>query len=523
MSQERKSHWRKPFLGSKPSQTASGTQKGIQSGFLTTLGVHSADIKEIGSPFGLGVGVFGFFDPANGQSVTAASAPVTGGNLLYLANTSFHSADKKGPFHGGYQESNKSKYINPKLITTFEKVVCAAPEAAVCHLGNTNFTNTTTLTPATAGVGYTDGVYQNIPVTGGTGNGMTVDVTISGGEVISVEESNNGVGYTIGDLLTLGTIEGTTAPTTVATFDLNEYGGCNYEFYCGETYNLQIQLDGAAILHALNNKVPRYVTAFGGCCDPESVGPQRIDSTLIMLQWAKDIISNPYFMHFVRPIVYDQNQVPWFATAQEATAAGYSATNIFDNYISPGYIYGTLAGIRLNGAYAETQFGNCSFQYSDGFEVEPIRIVSMALVDKTGNSCADQLCFTCEHTGYSGQGFGEEVVREFIDDVPRRTNKFSEDQRYREIEEGDKLLSNINRSGLYTRYIIRHQIPFKENISQTFSTENYELNIYIPCDGSTPPVTTTFETFMTTWLAAANNSQVSLVTNLHTPFVYVAI
>lgn len=521
--QERKSHWRKSFLGSKPTVAASPTQKGIQSGFLLTLGVHSAELIETASPFGLGVGVFGFFDPANGQSVSVASAPVTGGRMLYLANTSFHSADKIGPFHGGYQESNKSKGINPKFITSYEKVVCAAPEASVCHLGNTNFTFTTSLSPANVGAGYVDGVYQNVPVTGGTGNGMTVDVTISGGEVVAVEESNNGTGYTAGDLLTLGTIEGVAAPTTVATFDLNEYGACNYEFYCGETYNLQIQIDGAAILSTMNHKVPRYVTAFGGCCDLESVGPQRIDSTLIMMQWAKDIISNPYFMHFVRPIVYDQNQVPWFATAQEAVDAGYLATNIFDNYVSPGYISGTLAGIRLNGAYAETVFGNCSFQYADGFEVEPIRIVSMALVNKTGESCAKQLCFTCEHTGYSGQGFGEEVVREFIDDVPRRTNKFAEDQRMREIEGGDNLLASINRSGLYTRYIIRHQIPFKENISQTFSTENYEINIYIPCSGSTSPTTTAFETFMTTWLAAAGNSQVSLLTNSHTPFVYAGI
>jgi hypothetical protein len=521
--QERLSHWRKPYLGSKPTQVASGVQSGVQSGFLTTAGVHSAELKNLNAPFALGPGTFGFFDPTVGTSVIAASAAVTGGKMLYLANSSFHSVDKIGPFHGGYQESSKSKLINPKYITSFEKIVCAAPEVAVCHIGNTNFTNTTTLSPANPGAGYTDGVYQNVPVTGGTGSGMTVDIVISGGEVLSVEESDNGTGYTTGDLLTLGTVEGSAVPTTVATLDLNEYGGCNYEFYCGETYNLQIALGGSAYLSVLNNKVPRYVTAYGGCCDVEAVGPQRIDSTLIMLQWAKDIISNPYFMHFIRPIVYDQNQVPWFATADEAVAAGYAATFIFDNYVSPGYIPGGLAGIRISGAYVETKFGNCSFQYSDGFDVEPVQITSLALVDRTGKACIDQLCTVCEHTGFSGQGFGEEVLREFIDDAPRRTNNWSEDQRLREIEQGDKLLSNINRSGLYTRFIIRHEIPFKENISSAFTSENYELNIYIPCSGSTSPTTALFEAFMAAWLAGAGNSQVSLLTSSHTPFVYAAI
>jgi hypothetical protein len=39
--------------------------------------------------------------------------------LAYLAQGSFHTKDKMGPFHGGYSESVKSKGINPKYISSF--------------------------------------------------------------------------------------------------------------------------------------------------------------------------------------------------------------------------------------------------------------------------------------------------------------------------------------------------------------------------------------------------------------------
>ena len=41
---------------------------------------------------------------------------------LVLVSKSLYSSDKIGPFHGGYQESVKSKIINPKYVTAFYKV-----------------------------------------------------------------------------------------------------------------------------------------------------------------------------------------------------------------------------------------------------------------------------------------------------------------------------------------------------------------------------------------------------------------
>jgi hypothetical protein len=60
----------------------------------------------------------------------AAGAAVAGG-LYYLAQGSYHTTDKLGPFHGGYQESVKSKGINPKFISKVWTVAAAAPTNAI--------------------------------------------------------------------------------------------------------------------------------------------------------------------------------------------------------------------------------------------------------------------------------------------------------------------------------------------------------------------------------------------------------
>lgn len=51
------------------------------------------------------------------------------------------------------------------------------------------------------GSGYTNGVYFNVPLTGGSGNSATANIVVSGGAVTSVTISNPGCFYTIGNSL----------------------------------------------------------------------------------------------------------------------------------------------------------------------------------------------------------------------------------------------------------------------------------------------------------------------------------
>jgi hypothetical protein len=86
-----------------------------------------------GSTATLTPGEIGFFNAKTWQ-VQAASA-----NPFVIAQGSYFTNDKIGPYHGGYQESVKSKVINPKYITRLITVNHASAqnqiqEVCVCNL-----------------------------------------------------------------------------------------------------------------------------------------------------------------------------------------------------------------------------------------------------------------------------------------------------------------------------------------------------------------------------------------------------
>lgn len=139
----------KVFLGTHATQAASANvRSGVDQGFLTSAGVPSVNLITTAAPYALGLGVFGLFDPSNYQSVNAGSTPITNGAPLVLASTALYQKDKVGPFHGGYQESTKSKMINPKYVSRFYRVDPCIPNANVVHVGNTPYTDEAS--PATA-------------------------------------------------------------------------------------------------------------------------------------------------------------------------------------------------------------------------------------------------------------------------------------------------------------------------------------------------------------------------------------
>jgi hypothetical protein len=126
-------------------------------------------------PYSLGPGTFGFFDKETWLSV--AEGDLAGQNCcpLVIASASLLAQDKVGPFHGGYQESNKSKYIVPNLITKFYRVDPCTPQPSIVHVGNTNYAGGTAVQAVTitdAGTVYpNDGVFTGVPLVGGSGSG----------------------------------------------------------------------------------------------------------------------------------------------------------------------------------------------------------------------------------------------------------------------------------------------------------------------------------------------------------------
>lgn len=72
--------------------------------------------------------------------------------------------------------------------------------------GNADYGDLTNSSIATgvisaAGASYTNGTYQNVPFTGGSGTGATANIIVTGGAVTGVTLGNPGINYIIGDIL----------------------------------------------------------------------------------------------------------------------------------------------------------------------------------------------------------------------------------------------------------------------------------------------------------------------------------
>ena len=109
-------------------------------------------------------------------------------------------------------------------------------------------------------------------------------------------------------------------------------------------------------------------------------------------------------------------------------------------------------------------------------------------------------------------------MRDLILDESYLQNHFHSDVRIREITQGTDILASVNRNALYTRYIIQHSVPRYNNPSGVYDNDQYALNIYVPTTASVAA----FETFMSTWLTAAN-VPVDLTSFSHTAYTPIAI
>jgi hypothetical protein len=95
---------------------------------------------------------------------------------------------------------------------------------ATAVVGPGRITNTTFIFVGDPGSGYTNGSYVNVPLIGGSGTGATAIINISGGVITSAAISNQGTGYQDGDILSPDTtVVGT--PSDPATMTVvSDYG-----------------------------------------------------------------------------------------------------------------------------------------------------------------------------------------------------------------------------------------------------------------------------------------------------------
>ena len=356
-----------------------------------------------------------------------------------IASGAPYANDKVGPFHGGYSESIKSKGINPKFITKVWGAPAHDAQNSILHIGTT--------------------------------------------------------------------------PFTAGTAD------CCPTFLCGENYHLRVDVKGSPALRMLNHQAYQEMTAYTGCCADDSIAPVAVNPAIVFLSWAEQIADSVILTGagpngrdnaapFIIPVVTVSAAGAAGAIGAGATLVypkgtsatvlsnGVTATNLHlglgggpgatvlattaDLY-TPAAYSDECAGLTLVGAYEETKFGDCTFQPSDFYGTEPLRLYASE-VDLNGDPCEfTGVCIVDECKGRKANGLGETVARDFILSESYRQVPFATDLRIREITQGNDMIGTdagqANRLGSYDRLFILHSIPRYNNPSGTFDNDQYLLEI----------------------------------------------
>jgi hypothetical protein len=391
----------------------------------------SKDGGKLGTPGNiLAKGELAVVDAKTWDILSTESFPETCCNIV-IANGSLYQNDKIGPFHGGYQESNKSKQINPKYVSRVYTVQANLPQQNVINIGNTPYT--TSLDPL-------------VPA-------------------------------------------------------------CCKTFFCGETYTLRVDIKGSPALRFLNHNAYLNVDHYTGCCPEDAITPVAVDSTLVMIGWAKQLADSPIMSPFVLPVVVAEDGTLYYkpGTLDEN---GNPFANTWDTYVSPGHTEDACAGLILYGAYVDTKFGDCTFQVSDFYEKEPVRLYASE-VDLNGDPCTfDGICVITECEGLQANGLGETVLRELVVSESYRQSFMHSDLRIREITQGDQIVAAVNRNAYYDRLYIQHNVPRFNNPTGTFDNDQYLLQIFALAgsaedgivDGTINPTVRAFYDWLYRWL-----------------------
>lgn len=505
--------------GALPNFTASllnGTTTTVQTagGYVITNGLPTYVLNQLkaDAPSNYANGYIGWFNPKTGLSIDITEATCC--NAL-LAGSTIYSNDKIGPLAGGYQETNKSKMINPKYVSTFYSVAPCSPQNNVIHVGSTYWTagggvlTGSITTPGTNYTNTTTAITVETTTTSGTGSGLLLSITVAANVPTVVAVIAPGKGYVVGNTVTIKDTDGGAgdAVYTIGTVteDHPQTGcgttaECCKEFLCGETYSLRLDVKGSPALRFLNHNAYATVDAYTGCCPDGAIAPTAVDSTIVMIAWADAIVNNPIVSPFIQPVVQAEDGTLWYAPGTSAAFLAANGADTWNNYVAGAHTTGACAGLILNGAYIDTRFGDCTFQVSDFYEKEPVKLYASE-VDYNGDPCAfETLCVVTECQGLQVQGLGETVLRELVLSESYRQSFLATDLRIREITQGNQIVNSIDRGALYYRYVLIHSVPRFNNPSGTFDNDQYALTIF-----SLSPLSTFF-TDTETWLENCDNA-----------------
>lgn len=153
------------------------------------------------------------------------------------------------------------------------------------------------------------------------------------------------------------------------------------------------------------------------------------------------------------------------------------------------------AGVKVTGAYADTRFGNCSFEPTDYFSTRPLRI-QIEQVDSTGQPCDGPTKVTKLQYGTVATQTGEYLIRQYLKAASLEAyNAWSTDPRIREVLD-QHVMRFIDRTKLYNLYYVVYlEDRFNANWNTTQPNDKFETIIAFANDIDTTNFETLFNGF----------------------------
>ncbi|NBP16827.1 hypothetical protein EBU95_20975, partial [bacterium] len=295
----------------------------------------------------------------------------------------------------------------------------------------------------------------------------------------------------------------------------------DFDFKCGETYYLRLDIKGSPSLRYLSRNDYFTASAYTGCCATPGVSAS-VNPLIVYINWAYQLLNSPLINPFIRiKIQYGTNGASTLSPAGLVTAGWFTSAPgdlallnayILDNTTIPS---APSAGFIIQGAYVDTQFGDCTFYPTDALQayLEPVKLFA-SMVDYNGDPCAfTGVCVKNTCLGRQGQGFGETVLRDLILSEAYGQTPFytGRDLRIREITQGNQLMGAapaISRTAQYDRVFIQHSVPRFNNPTGTFDNDQYVLEVIFPTGSAS---LTAFTNAVTGWLTDAGSPCTALL------------
>jgi hypothetical protein len=523
----------------------------VAGSFQTTTGIASSALT---------AGQVGVFSAATNLTVdaTLTTTAYQVNPLVYIAQGSYHTVDKLGPFHGGYKESVKSKGINPKYISAYYvtepsnpvqdivQIAATAGCAVTCDTTyrlrldlkgspalrflthNAYFTldadtgccdaSSNNVDPNIVLLGWADrlALYPIVKdfVQGTVWNrvlvsGVAATAAATAATALTVSERT---GITAGDRVIFTPTTATSATGSTIAGNLFTVGtATNTIFSVGQV------LTGTGV--AAGTTIVSRVSGGGGTGSTFLVNiSQTVTSTTIssvspVIAYVAASYTPATGSGAVALVVADTVQTTSGTVAISAVTTTTITPKIYNVITLATYVPLTGASapdtvdsfLEIVGAYVDTVFGDCSFAPRDHVELQPIEIyASLTALDPLGNQCLAQ-CFVPTETqqAIQGRGFGETLIRELILAKRYQQEPWIQDPRLREVLDYNPF-TEITRGNKYVVYNILHSVPRKANPTGMMDNDQYLVRIV------TASRNATFESIFTNLLTSANNYDVRL-------------